>query len=56
MDPEAAMGSKQLVLERFLDQLKKRGVKPKFTLSDKDWSEINAMREVWPNAKHQLCF
>lgn len=27
-----------------------------FTLSDKNWSEINAMGAVWPKAKHQLCF
>jgi hypothetical protein len=26
------------------------------TLTDKDLSEINAFREVYPDAKHQLCF
>lgn len=53
---EADKGAKELVLRRFCDQLKRRGVNPEFTLSDKDWSEINAMRAVWPDAKHQLCF
>ncbi len=53
---EAVPGSKQTILERFLRKLRALGVHPEFTLSDKDWSEINAMRAVWPNAKHQLCF
>ena len=54
--PDADSGAKQAVLESFLRQLKKRGVEPEFTLSDKDWSEIGAMREVWPEAKHFICF
>ena len=37
-------------------ELKRLGVNPEYTLSDKDWSEINAFRAVWPKAKHQLCF
>ncbi|KAI9059933.1 hypothetical protein FKP32DRAFT_1760738 [Trametes sanguinea] len=53
---DAASGAKQTMLERFLGSLKALGVKPEFTLSDKDWSEINAMDAVWPEAKHQLCF
>ncbi|KAJ8469947.1 hypothetical protein ONZ51_g8667 [Trametes cubensis] len=53
---EAAPGAKQLVLERFLSCLKSLGVNPEFTLSDKDWSEINAMGAIWEKAKHQLCF
>lgn len=56
MTPNADEGAKQAVLESFLKQLKRHGVNPKFTLTDKDWSEINAMRAVWPRAKHQLCF
>ncbi|KII86095.1 hypothetical protein PLICRDRAFT_115218, partial [Plicaturopsis crispa FD-325 SS-3] len=27
-----------------------------FTLTDKDWSEINAFLDAYPDAKHQLCF
>lgn len=53
---DADRGAKEVVLKRFCDQLKRRGVDPEYTLSDKDWAEINAMRAVWPNAKHQLCF
>ncbi len=53
---DAAAGAKQAVLECFLGALKDLGVDPEFTLSDKDWSEINAMGVVWPDAKHQLCF
>ncbi|RDX44376.1 hypothetical protein OH76DRAFT_1487106 [Lentinus brumalis] len=41
--PEAPSGAKQEVLEGFLRALKDLGVEPEFTLSDKDWSEINAM-------------
>lgn len=36
-------------------ELKNRGIDPEFTLSDKDKSDINALRTVWPNAKHHLC-
>ena len=53
---EALSGAKEAVLTSILLELKDRGVLPEFTLSDKDWSEINAMRAVWPHAKHQLCF
>ncbi|CDO74382.1 hypothetical protein BN946_scf184816.g5 [Trametes cinnabarina] len=52
----ATMGAKQRMLERFLTALRDLGIQPEFTLTDKDWSEINAMRAVWPKAKHQLCF
>ncbi|KAJ3473466.1 hypothetical protein NLI96_g12987 [Meripilus lineatus] len=53
---EAQPGAKQIILTRFLTQLKAHGINPEVTLSDKDWSEINAMQDVWPKAKHQLCF
>ena len=53
---KARSGAKQAVLEQFLARIKSRGVEPEFTLTDKDWSEINAMRATWPEAKHQLCF
>lgn len=52
---EASSGAKEQIQTCFLNELKKRGVEPEYTLTDKDWSEINAMRAVWPNAKHQLC-
>lgn len=53
---DAAAGAKQAVLEHFLTRLKEFGVDPEFTLPDKDFSEINAMAAVWPDAKQQLCF
>ena len=53
---DAPSGAKQAVLESFLGALKNLGVRPEFTLSDKDWSEIKAMEAVWPEAKHQLCY
>ena len=56
VDKDAPEGTKQAALEMFLNALKKLGINPFFTLSDKDWSEINAMDATWPNAKHQLCF
>jgi hypothetical protein len=31
-------------------------IQPLFTLTDKDWSEINAFMAQYPEAKHQLCF
>lgn len=36
--------------------IKGLGVEPEFVLTDKDQSEINAVRAVWPQSKHQLCF
>ena len=51
----ATTHAKQRILERWFTVLKNRGIDPEFTLSDKDKSEINALRTVWPNAKHQLC-
>jgi transposase-like protein len=52
---KAADGAKQRVLTSWYEALKRKGFDPEFTLSDKDDSEINAMRAVWPLAKHQLC-
>lgn len=56
MTKEAAKGAKEEVLTRFLTSVKDLGFSPEFTLTDKDWSEIDAMRAVWPEAQHQLCF
>ena len=52
----AESGAKEAVLTSFLGHLKRLGVNPEYTLTDKDWSEINAMRATWPHSKHQLCF
>jgi MULE transposase domain len=43
-------------LESFLNAIKTRyGMSPEFVHTDKDVAEINAMKSVWPDAKHQLC-
>jgi hypothetical protein len=52
---KASHGAKEKIIGRWLDRLKERGVNPEFTLSDKDWSEINALKKTWPKAKHILC-
>ena len=50
-------GDKQHTLENFLKHFQDEwGVNPLVTLSDKDFSEINAYSQVFPQAKHQLCF
>lgn len=41
------------VLKYFRDTWKIRAI---FTLTDKDWSEINAFLGIYPEAKHQLCY
>src|SRR5260370_36109324 len=40
-------------LSHFCDEW---GIHPLVTLSDKDFSEINAYSNVFPFTKHQLCF
>ena len=50
-------GGKEDLLRQFLSSLRDDfNLNVLFTLSDKDWSEINALRAVFPAAKHQLCF
>ena len=47
--------TKQSALIAWMKAIHSLGINPWFTLSDKDQSEINALKEVWPCAKHQLC-
>ena len=47
--------TKQTALIAWMSAIKGLGIDPGFTLSDKDQSEINALKDVWPGAKHQLC-
>jgi hypothetical protein len=54
-DAGAPPHTKEEVLIKWMNALKSKGVKPEFTLSDKDQTEINALTQVWPTAKHQLC-
>lgn len=50
-------GAKEKLLRQLLLSLRDQWkIRAKITLTDKDFGEINAMRSVWPKAKHQLCF
>jgi len=53
---QAAKGAKEAILTKWLGSLKCCGIHPEFVLTDKDQSEINAVKHVWPHSKHQLCF
>src|SRR5258708_2466076 len=53
---DAPPHTKERVLVNWMAALKAQGITPEFTFSDKDQSEINALGQVWPTAKHQLCF
>lgn len=55
-DGSAKPGTKQQILMEVLAELSKRCPNIKFTLSDKDPSEINACRISVSNAKHPLCY
>jgi hypothetical protein len=50
-------GTKASIIKDFLMHFKRQwDVTPIFTLTDKDFSEINAFLDAFPEAKHQLCF
>ncbi|KAG6818800.1 hypothetical protein H0H93_001521 [Arthromyces matolae] len=54
---DANPGAKERFLADFLTHIKRKWtLSPTITLTDKDFSEINAFTKVFPNAKHQLCF
>ncbi|KAG6848015.1 hypothetical protein H0H93_004170 [Arthromyces matolae] len=56
-DENAVEGGKERFITQFLRHFKTIGdLQPIATLTDKDFSEINAFRSVFPDAKHQLCF
>ena len=55
-DGSAKSGAKQRILIEVLAELGMCCPNIKFTLSDKDPSEINACRISVPIAKHQLCY
>ena len=44
------------ILKQFLRRIQEAGFSPTFFGTDKDVSEINAVKHVWPEAKHQLCY
>jgi hypothetical protein len=54
---DSASGAKERYLREFLNHIQNTWeVRPVITLTDKDWSEINACVAEFPDAKHQLCF
>jgi hypothetical protein len=55
-DGTAKPGAKRRMLEQFIAWFSKHCPGVKFTLSDKDPSEIDAFRKEVPGAKHQLCY
>ncbi|KAF8991912.1 hypothetical protein BDZ89DRAFT_973611 [Hymenopellis radicata] len=55
-DGTAPEGSKDLLLQDFLNFIAKHCPNIKFTDSDKETSEISAFGVKMPNAKHQLCY
>jgi len=52
----AEPGATTAILDQFLRPLQASGCNPTFFGSDKDFSEIEAIRQVWPNVTIQLCF
>ena len=52
----AEAGAITAVLARFLLPLRDSGFDPTFFGTDKDLSEIGAIRQVWPNTSIQLCY
>ncbi|KIJ33967.1 hypothetical protein M422DRAFT_182641 [Sphaerobolus stellatus SS14] len=55
-DGSALSGAKDRMLQQVLGHVKNKCPNVLFTLSDKDQSEINACRAVFPQARHQLCY
>jgi hypothetical protein len=54
---DSESGGKENYIKDLLKHLKNTwDVRAIVTLTDKDTSEINAFQEVYPEAKHQLCF
>ncbi|PPQ85537.1 hypothetical protein CVT24_009510 [Panaeolus cyanescens] len=53
---EGESGGKEEFLVEFLETFRTQWeAQPVATLTDKDWSEINALQRVFPDAKFQLC-
>ncbi|KAI0992463.1 hypothetical protein K3495_g15722 [Podosphaera aphanis] len=52
----SAPGTMTEILSLFLEYLRSKGFDPSFVGRDKGLAEINALRQVWPSAKIQLCF
>ncbi|PKC16183.1 hypothetical protein RhiirA5_493960 [Rhizophagus irregularis] len=48
-------GARTNTITKFLREFQIRGILPQFFLTDKDFAQISAAQEVWPNTKIQLC-
>ena len=46
---------KTTILTEFFSKFKNLGLSPEYVFSDKDFSQINAAKNVWPSANIQLC-
>lgn len=56
-DGTGPTGAKERLITQFLQYIKEKwNIHAAFTHSDKDPSEINAMGNMFSDAKHQLCF
>lgn len=53
---QTAEGTMTAFIKAFLLPLKTCGFNPHFFGTDKDKSEIDAVRHTWPESKHQLCW
>jgi hypothetical protein len=49
-------GALKAILEQFLRPLQASGFNPTFFGTDKDISEISAIRQIWPGTTIQLCY
>lgn len=52
----ATPGALTSILSQVLSYLKALRIQPSFFGTDKDRSEIAAVRQVWPHVSHQLCY
>jgi transposase-like protein len=52
---EEQMEPRTKALAGFFRSLCDKGLRPQYFYTDKDFAEINAAKEVWPNADIQLC-
>jgi hypothetical protein len=55
-DGTAARGAKRRMIAACLRHIKPKCPNVKFILTDKDQSEFGAVADVYPEAKHQLCY
>lgn len=52
---EQQTGLRTKALSDFFHSLRDKGLQPQYFYTDKDFAEINATKEAWPNTSVQLC-